>query len=100
MNRPLIVRPEAESDVRAIHEYLETAQPGLGVRFAERLREAFERVETMPELCGRVWDDVRALRVRKFQYVVYYVPFDDRIEVLAVLHGARHESAWRSRAEG
>lgn len=99
MTRPLIVRPEAEGDVRAIRQYLESAQPGLGARFSERLREAFERVETMPEMCGRVWNDVRALRVGKFQYVVYYVAFDDRIEVLAVLHGARHESAWRTRVD-
>jgi plasmid stabilization system protein ParE len=97
MTRPLIVRPEAEADVRAIHRYLEELQSGLGDRFAGKLREAFERIESMPESCSHVWQDVRALRVRKFQYVLYYVAFSDRVEVLAILHGARHESAWQIR---
>ena len=57
-----------------------------------------ERIESMPEIYGVVWRDLRAVRVRKFRYVVYYVVFTDRVEVLAVIHGARHESAWKSRA--
>ena len=51
----------------------------------------------MPEMFGVVWRDVRAVRVRRFQYVVYYFVLSDRVEILAVIHGARDESAWRSR---
>ena len=97
MIRPLIVRSAAEDDLRAIHEYLEAAQAGLGSLFAARLRDVFERIESLPESCATIWQDIRAVRVRKFQYVVYYVIFTDRVEVLAVLHGARHESAWQTR---
>jgi plasmid stabilization system protein ParE len=100
MNRPLIVRPAAETDIREIHDYLEAAQSGLGTHFAARLREVFERVETMPESCATIWQDVRATRVKKFQYIVYYVSFEDRTEVLAVLHSARHEAAWQARQDG
>jgi plasmid stabilization system protein ParE len=50
-----------------------------------------------PEGYGAVWKDVHAARLKKFRYVVYYVVLDKRTEVLAVLHGARHESAWKSR---
>jgi toxin ParE1/3/4 len=51
----------------------------------------------MPEMYGLVWQDVRAARLRKFRHLVYYVVFADRVEVLAVLHGARDASAWQSR---
>lgn len=51
----------------------------------------------MPEMYGVVWQDVRAACLKKYQYVVYYVVFDDRVEVLAVMHGARDESSWQSR---
>jgi plasmid stabilization system protein ParE len=44
-----------------------------------------------------VWQDVRAARLRKFRYVVYYVVLTDHVEVLAVLHGSRDESTWKSR---
>ena len=99
MSLPLIVRPSAEADIQAIHEYLETVQPGLERQFAAQLRDVFERVETAPLTCGVIWNDVRAVRVRRFQYVMYYKLCDDRIEVLAVLHGARQESLWKSRTE-
>jgi toxin ParE1/3/4 len=99
MSLPLIVRPTAEADIREIHEYLEQVRIGLGSQFAARLRDVLERIETAPDLFAAIWKDVRAVRVRRFQYVVYYVAFSDRVEVVAVLHGARHESAWRSRGE-
>ncbi len=51
----------------------------------------------MPELYGAVWEDVRAARVKPFRYVVYYVVFDDRVEVIAVLHGARDPALWHER---
>jgi plasmid stabilization system protein ParE len=98
MTLPVILRPEAEDDVQATHQSLEQSQIGLGDKFSARLREVLERIEAMPELYGVVWQDVRAARLKKFRYVVYYVVFDDRAEVLAVMHGSRDASAWQSRA--
>jgi len=51
----------------------------------------------MPEMYSVVWQNVRAARLRRFTYVVYYRVHDDRIEVLAVMHGSRDASAWQSR---
>lgn len=97
MSRPLIVRPAAEGDIEEAYHYLETTRAGVGDHFVIRLREVFERIESVSEAPALVWHDVRAVRKRTFRYVIYYVVFADRIEVLAVIHGARHESAWRSR---
>jgi plasmid stabilization system protein ParE len=94
---PVILRPEAETDVQAARDELERSQAGLGRRFTARLRELLERIEAMPELYGLVWQDVRAARMRQFRYVVYYVVFANRVEVLAVVHGSRDASAWQSR---
>jgi plasmid stabilization system protein ParE len=98
MSLPVILRPEAEADVREAHEALERSHADLGGQFSNRLREALERIESMPELYGVVWQDVRAARLRRFRYVVYYVAFADRVEVLAVMHGSRDAGAWQSRA--
>jgi toxin ParE1/3/4 len=95
MSLSVILRPEAERDLQEIHEFLK--QYGQSESFTNRLRQILLRIEVQPELYGFVWQDVRAVRVRKFLYVVYYVVFTDRVEVLAVLHGSRHESAWQSR---
>jgi toxin ParE1/3/4 len=94
---PLIVRPPAEADIREGRDELEAVRAGLGLQFALRVREALERLETMPEMYGIVWQDVRAARLKQFRHIVYYVVFADRVEVLAVIHGSRHASAWQSR---
>jgi plasmid stabilization system protein ParE len=97
MSHPVILRPAAEADIQATYDELEQVQIGLGDRFLARVREVLERIEAMPEMYGLVWQDVRATRLRKFRHVVYYVVFTDRVEVLAILHGARDASAWQSR---
>jgi plasmid stabilization system protein ParE len=66
--------------------------------FVARLREVLERVESLPQLYSIAWQDVRAARLKQFRFVVYYVAFADRIEILAVLHGSRDAAAWQSRA--
>jgi plasmid stabilization system protein ParE len=96
MSLPVILRPLAEADVVEILGDLEFIRPGLGKRFLARLREVLERNEWMPAQHGVVWQDVRAVRLRKFRHVVYYLVLPD--EVLAVVHGSRDESAWKSRA--
>jgi plasmid stabilization system protein ParE len=97
MSLPVILRPAAEADIQATHDELEQLQAGLGTRFVACVREVLDRIEAMPMLYSLVWQDVRAARLRKFRHVVYYVVFADRVEVLAVMHGARDASAWQSR---
>jgi hypothetical protein len=48
---------------------------GRGPQFFARLREVLERVELLPELCGIVWQDVRAVRRKQFRYGDYFVVF-------------------------
>ena len=55
-----------------------------------------ELIESAPELHRVVWENVRAARLRKFRYIVYYLIYEDRVEVLAVMHGARDSAAWHS----
>jgi toxin ParE1/3/4 len=98
VSRPVIIRPAAEADIRETHETFELIRAGLGDRFVSRVGEVLERIEFMPEMYGVIWQDVRAARLKRFRHVVYYVVLADRVEVLAVMHGARDASAWQSRA--
>lgn len=98
MKLPVILRPSAEAEVRLIYEYLEKSQVVLGDRFVACLRDVLEQIEDMPELYGLVNEDIRAARIRKFRYLIYYLIFNDRVEVLAVLHSSRDESVWQSRS--
>jgi plasmid stabilization system protein ParE len=95
MSVPLILRSEAEEDLREIYAYLNPI--GQAQKFVDILRSTLDRIESFPQLYGFVWQGGRAVRLKKFMYVLYYVVQDDYVEVLAVIHGSRHESAWKSR---
>ncbi len=97
MSLPLVVRPEANTDVREAHSHFETHSAGLGDLFLDRLQETLDRIESAPELYAEVWGVVRAARVRRFRHVIYYVVLKDRVEVIAATHGSRDPSAWQSR---
>jgi toxin ParE1/3/4 len=94
---PVILRHEAEVDVQEARDQLEALRDGLGTQVLARVREVLARIEKMPELHGKVWQDVRAARLKQFRYIVYFIVLADRVEVLAVLHGARDPSSWQSR---
>jgi plasmid stabilization system protein ParE len=94
---PVILRHEAEVDVQEARDQLEAVRVGLGTQVLARVREVLARIEKMPELHGEVWQDVRAARLKQFRYIVYFIVLADRVEVLAVLHGARDPSSWQSR---
>jgi hypothetical protein len=49
---PVIIRPLAETDIVGIRADLDTAQAGLGDRFADQLADLLEQIEFMPELFG------------------------------------------------
>jgi toxin ParE1/3/4 len=97
VNRPVIVRPIAEADIRGIHQYLHATGPTPSERFRQRLAELFANIESLPELYAVVWKNVRAARVRRFRYVVYYVISDQAVEILGVIHAARNPAVWRKR---
>ena len=97
MSLPVVLRPAADADVQTAHDVLNQARPGSGARFVAQLRRVLERIEALPESAGVVWQDVRAVRVKKFRYVVYYVVLADRVEVIAVFHGSQDATGWQSR---
>ena len=97
MSLPVFLRHEAEVDVQEARDQLEALRDGLGTQVLARVREVLARIEKMPELYGKVWQDVRAARLKQVRYIVYFIVLADRVEVLAVLHGARDPSSWQSR---
>ena len=97
MTLRVILRQEAEDDIQEIRDQLDAVRVGLGKQALARVREVLARIERMPELHGKVWEDVRAARLKQFRYIVYFIVLADRVEVLAILHSARDASTWQSR---
>ena len=100
MNPPvaIVTRPVARADVQDIYDNLERSRPGSGDSFEDRLNEILNQAAAMPGMYAKLWQEVRAANIPKSQYVVYYLDLSDHIEVIAVMDGARRESAWQKRA--
>jgi plasmid stabilization system protein ParE len=92
-------RPEVVEEVAEAIEHLEGERPGSGHRFRDELEAALSRLRAFPELGSLRYRDVRVAVLRRFNYVIAYRIRGDEIRVLAILHGSRHPSRWRRRAE-
>jgi plasmid stabilization system protein ParE len=94
---PVVLRPEAEQDLFEARNWYDRRSNGSGDEFAEAVSTVLDRLGEMPELHAVVWKDVRRCRPKRFPYVIYYRVQADRVEVLAIVHGSRDPSIWRSR---
>lgn len=98
MNRPLIVNPEAETDLADAYAWYEGRRAGLGDVLLARVEEVFEVIERTPELFGKAFQDLRMARIRRFPYVVVYRIDDDQVTVIAIYHTSRDPRGWQGRA--
>ncbi|MEW4566796.1 type II toxin-antitoxin system RelE/ParE family toxin [Tautonia sp. JC769] len=88
---PRVIRTrQAQEDLESIFDFLDTQGSQLADRFAEMLDEACERYGNHP-LMGASAEEF-APNLRHFivwNYVIFYRPTADGIEIIRILHGAR-----------
>lgn len=77
--------------------YYESQSRGLGVRFAEALREAVARIEMDPMLYPEAGSGTRRCLTRMFPFGVIYRAHGDEIVIIAVAHLKRKPGYWRGR---
>ena len=100
MSYPLALEPEAEADLDEAYRWYESQRRGLGRKFIECVEAVFERIRQSPELHSAVLRNVRQTLVKRFPYIVCYVFEEDRVDIVAVFHGHRDPTVWRSRVRG
>ncbi len=85
-----------EPELAAIWDYIAIDNPDAADRFLEAAGAAFQELARMPGM-GRArkfpqtrLHHLRSFRIKDFEnYLVFYSPIPDGIEVFHVLHGAR-----------
>jgi plasmid stabilization system protein ParE len=98
MSLPLVINPKAEADLAEAKTWYEGERAGLGEEFLECVDEAFEQIHAMPNVCRKVYLDLRRKLVRRFPYAVFYRIDEDQITVVAVYHCKRDPRGWQKRA--
>jgi toxin ParE1/3/4 len=92
MNR-YVVSPRALADLQAIWDYvaIEQDRPDAANNQLLRFHDKFALLASQP-LMGELREDLRP-RLRIFvadSYIILYYPLDDGIEVVGIVHAARH----------
>lgn len=89
MNWRVIIRPNAEADLREAQAWYESRRVGLGEQFLEEIRNAVRLLESDPERRPLYYRDFRRLLTRRFPYKLFYRVEGDRVIVFRILHVKR-----------
>jgi len=88
--RQVRITEPAQEDLRAIWEYVARHQADAANKLIKEIVKKFSTLRDHPHI-GRQRDELlvnlRSLVVRN--YVIFYQPVEDGIEVLRVIHGSR-----------
>ena len=94
----LIVRKEAEEDIKSAYEWYEENQINLGTEFLEEVDSKLQKLEEHPELYMEVKGSLRRALCKRFPYSIYFIPKNSDIVVIAVLHQRKNPAtSWQAR---
>ncbi|MBK1814701.1 type II toxin-antitoxin system RelE/ParE family toxin [Luteolibacter yonseiensis] len=80
----------ADSDSDAAYEWYERQEQGAGRYFDRQLLHLLENIRMRPFSFPTSHAVFRKALMRKFPYAVYFQIFDEKIVVIAIIHGARN----------
>jgi addiction module RelE/StbE family toxin len=81
----------ALDDLRAIEAYIARRSPQYGRKMIEDIFDRTERLADFPQLGGVVpeYEDESLRELLEHPYRIVYRVYEDRVDVVAVVHGAR-----------
>lgn len=95
----LIVRPEAEEDLRKAFSWYEDNRKGLGYDFLLQVDAGINFIRRSPEIHPIEYRATRKHLIKRFPYKIIYLIEEDKIVVLAVLHGKRNPDLLKNRID-
>lgn len=86
----LVIRPQALADLDDLFDYIAEDSFDRAVSFVKKLQAQLEKLAITPGM-GRRRDEL-LIGLRSFpygNYLIFYILFDDGIEIVRILNGAR-----------
>jgi plasmid stabilization system protein ParE len=91
----------AESEFEKATTWYRDRDPRVADRFAAEARNTLQRIESFPQIGGRVPGvpdrNVRHMPIRTFPYYIVFVDLGERLEVIAFAHNRRRPGYFMSR---
>jgi toxin ParE1/3/4 len=87
----ILKRPRAEADLIDIWRYIAQDSPANADRMLDRINETLSRLAAVPFMGQARFDLAPGLRMFPVgNYLIFFRPIHDGIEVIRVLHGKRN----------
>jgi len=86
----LIIKPRAILMVKEAYDWYEEQSKGLGEFFLSELDVCYKKVEAQPNLYGKVKNNFRQIKLKRFPYVVAYEVLKGKLVVFEVFHTSRN----------
>lgn len=87
-----------EDEMVEAADWYDDQRLGLGDELLAAIDVAIDRIGERPFSFPRVHGDTRRAEVHRFPYSVFFRVHEERILILAVLHGSRDPRTWRARS--
>ena len=99
MKAKKLISTYAKADLSDASKWYEKQQKGLGKRFLNEMKEAFEIISRNPESFQIRYGDYRIFFTKVFPYGIHYQYIADKneIRIKAVFHTARNPQIWEQR---
>jgi plasmid stabilization system protein ParE len=95
--KPVKFHPAAECELAESVDFYDGRVPGLGHDFFLTVKLAARQIQAAPLRRPLRRDSTRQVKLPRFPYAVVYRDQPERIEIVAVAHGARRPGYWRNR---
>jgi plasmid stabilization system protein ParE len=95
----LIIRAEAEDDLKEAYSWYEDKRQGLGHDFLLQVDAGLNFIARNPAIHPTEYKGTRKHLLKRFPYKIIYLVENERIIVLAVIHGRRSPALIKKRSE-
>ena len=99
MKYTVIVRPEAEDDLKEAFSWYEDKRIGLGYDFMLQVDAGINYINRNPELHPIEYKGTRKHLIKRFPYKIIYLLEEEEIIILAVIHGKRSPDLIKKRRD-
>ena len=99
MKATKIISIYAKTDLSDASKWYENQQKGLGKRFLNEMKEAFDVICKNPLGFQIRYDDCRVYFTKTFPYGIHYqyVSGKNEVRIKAIFHTSRHPQTWEQR---
>jgi toxin ParE1/3/4 len=98
MTRRLVIRQQAEREMREASAWYDEQRAGLGAEFERALDIVFQNLKEFPEAHPTIFGPARRVVMSRFPYMIFYrLRRDGVISVTGCIHSHRAPDYWKRR---